>query len=238
MLYYHGQKSLFIHFMQTLARLFGRSPFAPLQTHMDRVAATVHQLVPLFDALTAKDYTCVSEIAREISKLEHEADLTKNDIRNNLPSGLFLPIDKTTLLEILSLQDNIADYAEDVAVLLTFSQLEILPVFANEFFAFLKKNLEVFEKGYAIIKEMGELLESSFGGMEAAKVSKMVEEVAFKEHEADLLQATLLKKFFHECHSMAAPTFFLWMKVIEELAGLSDESEKLANRVRMTLEVK
>jgi uncharacterized protein len=224
--------------MQTLARLFGRSPFDPLQTHMARVAACVRQLVPLFKALSDKDYDQVAAIAKEISKLEHDADLTKNDIRNHLPSGLFLPIAKATLLEILSLQDNIADCAEDVAVLLTFYNIEILPIFAAEFQAFLQKNLETFEKGYSIIKEMGELLESSFGGTEAAKVSKIVDEVAFKEHEADLLQAILLKKIFQQCSDLPAPIFFLWMKVIQEVAAISDESEKLANRVRMTLEVK
>lgn len=224
--------------MQTLARLFGRSPFAPLQTHMDRVAACVHQLVPIFEALAAKDYSLVASIAKEISKLEHDADLTKNDIRNNLPSGLLLPIAKTSLLEILSLQDTIADCTEDVAVLLTFHNLEIHPIFAPEFQGFLKKNLETFEKCYDIIKEMGQLLESSFGGTEAEKVRKMVDEVAFKEHEADLLQATLLKKIFIQSETMSTPAFFLWMKVIQEVAALSDESERLANRVRMTLEVK
>jgi uncharacterized protein len=224
--------------MQTLARLFGRSPFAPLQTHMARVALCVHQLIPLFEALGDKDYPRVALLSKEISKLEHDADLTKNDIRNNLPSGLFLPIAKTSLLEILSLQDNIADCAEDVGVLLTFYNLEILPGSAEEFQTFLKKNLETFEKGYDIIKEMGQLLESSFGGTEAEKVRKMVDEVAFREHEADLLQATLLKKMFQQSDAMSTPTFFLWMKVIQEVAALSDESEKLANRVRMTLEIK
>ncbi len=224
--------------MQTLARLFGRSPFAPLQTHMDRVAACVRMLVSLFEAIAQKDYAKAEKISEDVSRLEHDADLTKNDIRNNLPSGLFMPIAKESLLEILALQDNIADCAEDVAVLLTFAPLEILPEFAEELQAFLKKNLETFEKGYAIIKEMGELLESSFGGVEAAKVSKMVADVAFKEHEADLLQATLLKKMFQISDKLSAPLFYLWMKVISEIAGLSDESEKLANRVRMTLEVK
>lgn len=223
--------------MQTLARLFGRSPFSPLQIHMDRVALCVNQLALLFEALAAKDYEHLHLIAKEISQLEHEADLTKNDIRNNLPSGLFLPIAKAGLLEILALQDNLADCAEDVAVLLTFSNLEILPLFAVEFDLFLKKNLETFDKGYAIIKEMGELLESSFGGSEATKVSKMVAKVAYMEHEADLLQAALLKKIFQQT-DLSAPQFFLWMKVIEEIASLSDESEKLANRVRMILEVK
>jgi len=224
--------------MQPLARLFGRSPFAPLQIHMAKVACCVHKITPLFEALLKKDYKLVESLAAKISKLEHEADLTKNDIRNNLPSGIFLPISKGSLLEILSLQDNLADRAEDIALLLTFRELEILPSFAELFQAFLKKNLDTFEGAFQIIKEMGQLLESSFGGSEAEKVRKLVEEVAFKEHETDLLQRKLLKTLFAEDHLMSSSTFFLWMKVIQELASLSDESEKLANRVRMTLEVK
>lgn len=224
--------------MQTLARLFGRSPFAPLQTHMAKVAKCVHEIVPLFEALAKKNYSAVNSIAKKISKLEHDADLTKNDIRNNLPTGLFLPISRANLLEILSLQDNLADRVEDAALLLTFRELEILPFFADEFQAFLKKNLDTFEGAHGIIKEMGQLLESSFGGSEAEKVRKLVDDIAFKEHEADLLQRQLLKKMFNNDDQMGFQVFFLWMKVIRELASLSDESEKLANRVRMTLEVK
>src|SRR5690625_2133785 len=153
--------------MQTLARLFGRSPFSPLQTHMIKVAVCVKKIIPLFDALAKKDYSLVASIATEVSKLEHEADLTKNEIRNNLPSGIFLPIAKASLLEILALQDNIADRMEDTAVLLTFRKLEILPSFEVEFYSFLTKNLESFDEVYKIIKEMGQLLESSFGGKEA-----------------------------------------------------------------------
>ncbi len=224
--------------MQTLARLFGRSPFTPLQKHMEKVADCVHQIVPLFEALEKKEYKAVKEIAVKISKLEHEADLTKNDIRNNLPSGIFLPISKATLLEILALQDNLADRVEDLGILLTLRNLEMNAAFVNEFHDFVKKNLETFECAFDIICEMGQLLESSFGGSEANKVKRMVENVAFKEHEADKLQYVLLQKIFSEGDTMLPPDFFLWMKVTQELASLSDESEKLANRVRMILEVK
>jgi len=221
--------------MQTLARLFGRSPFAPLQTHMEKVAVCVHEIKLLFDALKRKDYEGLQKIAEHISKLEHDADLTKND---HLPSGLFLPIARQNLLEILSLQDNLADCAENIAVLLTFRNLEILPSFENEFLAFLEKNLETFEEVYHIIQEMGELVESSFGGPEAQKVRKLVHAVAFKEHEADLLQRQLMRKMFQESDKMATPSFFLWMRVTQEIETLSDESEQLANRVRMILEIK
>lgn len=224
--------------MQTLARLFGRSPFTPLQTHMTKVAGCVEEILPLFESLEKKDYPAVRKAAEKISKLEHDADLTKNDIRNHLPTSLFLPIARESLLEILSLQDDIADKAENIAILLTFREIQIEPVFATEFRAFLKKNLETFKEVHKVILELEELLESSFGGSEAEKVKKLVESVAFKEHEADLLQRKLLRKLFSECDGMPFPQFFLWLKVTQEISGLSDISENLANRVRMTLEVK
>jgi predicted phosphate transport protein (TIGR00153 family) len=224
--------------MQTLGRLFGRSPFAPLRTHMSKVGICVHEIVPLFQALQKQDYALVESIASKISKLEHDADVTKNDIRNHLPTGLFLPIARASLLEILSLQDNLADRAEDTAILLTFRPIVIDPVFENEFHAFLKKNLETFDGVSLIIHEMEDLLESSFGGPEAEKVKRMAEKVAFLEHEADILQRKLVKILFSKGDTMSPPIFYLWMKVIQELAMISDESEKLANRVRMTLEVK
>lgn len=224
--------------MQTLAKLFGRSPFAPLQTHMIKVAGCVQEIIPLFEALEKKDEDLVAKIAEKISKLEHEADLTKNDIRNHLPTSLFLPIARENILEILSLQDDIADKAENIAILLTLREIQIEPIFANEFREFLNKNLETFNEVHKVIKELEELLESSFGGSEAEKVKKLVESVAYKEHESDLLQKKLLMKLFRECDGMPFPKFFLWLKVTQEISGLSDISESLANRVRMTLEVK
>lgn len=224
--------------MQTLARLFGRSPFAPLRTHMSKVSICVHEIIPLFEALAAGDYALVEKIAEKISKLEHDADVTKNDIRNHMPTGLFMPIARPSLLEILALQDNLADHAEDAAILLTYRPLVIEPSFEKEFKAFLVKNVEAFNAVALIIQEMEQLLETSFGGPEAEKVKKMVERVAFCEHEADLLQRVLVKLIFNKGEAMSPPVFYLWMKVVHEIACLSDESEKLANRVRMTLEVK
>jgi hypothetical protein len=222
----------------TILNLFGRSPFAPLQAHMQRVSDCVHLLPSLFDALEKKNYVLVEEIANKISELEHQADLTKNDIRNHLPKSLFLPIDRTHLLEILSTQDKIADRAEDIAVLATLKPLELLPIFSMEFKDFLKQNIDAFDSARAIIKEMHELLESSFGGIEAEKVCAMVEDVSFKEHEVDLSQVHLLKKLFQAEDSMTYTTFHLWQKICECVAGISNLSETLALRVRMTLELK
>lgn len=224
--------------MMTILNLFGRSPFAPLESHMEEVTQCVHMLNALFEALENKNYQKVEEIAKKISEVEHSADLTKNDIRNHLPKKLFLPMDRGNLLEILSLQDSIADRAEDIAILATLKEIEMLSSFREEFYEFLNKNIETFNGARRIIKELHELLESSFGGIEAQKVRTMVNEVAAKEHETDVVQRKLLKKLLHLENEMSYTTFYLWQKIFEELASISNLSEKLAYRIRTTLELK
>lgn len=219
----------------TILNLFGKSPFAALQTHMQKVSDCVHLLPALFEAIEAGDDAGVEQISNKICEVEHQADLIKNDIRNHLPKSLFLPIDRSHLLDILLLQDKIADRAEDVAVLVTLKRLELPGAFRVEFKDFLKKNVEAFEGAREIIREMHELLESSFGGIEAEKVRAMVEKVSFQEHEVDVVQRVLLKKMFQAEDAMSYTTFHLWLKICESVAALSNLSENLALRVRMTL---
>lgn len=210
----------------------------PLQSHMEKVAECVQLLQPLFQAIWAKDQAKVEEIAQKISEAELAADLIKIDIRNHVPKSLFLAVDRTHLLEILSIQDHIADRAEDVAVLVTLKTLEAIPEMAADFDLFLKKNVEAFQQAHQIIRELNELLETSFGGIEAEKVRLMVEKVAYHEHEVDLLQRKLLKTLFKAEEGMSFSTFLLWQKIFGAIADLSNLSEKLAYRIRSTLELK
>lgn len=224
--------------LTTILNLFGRSPFMPLQLHMEKVNNCVHLLPELFAALERKDYTTVQQISDKISESEHEADLAKNDIRNHLPKGLFLAIDRTHLLDILSLQDSIADAAEDIAVLVTLKPLVLIDSLRDDFHEFLLKNIEAYDNAHLIMKEIHELLESSFGGNEAEKVKIMVDDVAFKEHEVDLIQRKLLKNLFRSENEMPYTSFDLWQRIFESIAAISNLSENLAYRVRMTLELK
>lgn len=224
--------------MLTILNLFGRSPFALLQSHMNRVSEAVHLLPALFKAIYEKNYSESERIADLIAEHEHQADLTKNEIRNHLPKTLFLAVDRAGLLEILSIQDNLADHAEDIGVLANLKPLERIEGFSPLFDLFLQKNIEAFDNAHAIIKELNELIETSFGGIEAEKVRLMVEKVAYIEHEADLNQKNLLKAFFKCEDEMSYSTFDIWQKIFEKTASLSNLSEKLGYRIRMTLELK
>lgn len=224
--------------MRTFAKLFGRSPFVPLQTHMEKVAATVGKAAEALRAFAEGKYDDLDELARAVSKLEHEADQVKNDIRNHLRKSYFMPIDQSALLQILSSQDAIADRAENLAVVLTFKNLPLLPAIRENFQAFIDKNLDAFEQVREVIQQLDELIESGFGGAEAERVRQQVETVALREHEADVIQRTLIKAVCAHDEELSQGEFYLWMQLIRQIAALSNESEYLANRVRMTLEIK
>ncbi|WP_201456551.1 TIGR00153 family protein [Chlamydia sp. 17-3921] len=222
--------------MQTLARLFGQSPFAPLQAHLEIVTFCVHQMLPLFSALRDGQHGVVAEIAKAISEKEYQADCIKNDMRNHLPVGLFMPISRAGILEIISIQDSIADTAEDVAILLTIRRLCFYSSMEKLFFQFLEKNLEAFELTMTLLHEFNKLLESSFGGRKADKARLLVGRIAKAEHESDVVQRELMQVIFSDEFVIPEKEFYLWLQVIRRTAGISDSSEKLAHRINMTLE--
>lgn len=224
--------------MLNISRLFGKSPFAPLQRHMKKVSLCMDRLAAMFNAWPNMDMEELTQLSSDLSNMENEADISKNDIRNHLPRSLFLPIDRGHFLEILSVQDSIADKAEEIGVLLTLRPLENFQNFQSDIVSFFKKNERVFLEAKHIIEEMDDLLESSFGGIEAEKVKTMVEQTAHKEAATKHMQMTLTKELFHHADMMNAPTFHLWLRLIEEVGSLSHLSERLANRIRMVLELK
>ncbi len=224
--------------MRTIADLFGHSPFQPLQEHMTKVTACVETLQELFEAFQNGDQEQVEMLADQVSKLEHVTDLTKNEIRNSLHKGLFFPVDRGNLLEILSIQDGIADKAEDIAVLFTLRKLDVLTELDADFRGFLEKNFDAVRGVERILAELDDLVRSSFGGAEAEIVKELVAEVAFMEHEADVIQRNLLKDLFRMEEKLGYASFHLWIRILGETGELSNLSENLADRVRMILENK
>ena len=209
-----------------------------MQTHIELVGKCVRAIRDMFAILREGDLAKLSEMADSVSKIEHQADLAKDEIRNNLPHRLFMPISRANLLQILHAQDSIADAAEDAAILLTLTPLEMDDDLWAEFMIFLEKNIETFGEICTVVQELDELLAASFGGAEAEKVGKMIDNVALREHEVDVLQRQLLRQLYARVDAFKPAIFQLWLQVFESVAKISDESEKLGKSLRMTLDLK
>lgn len=224
--------------MSAIGKLLGRSPFGLLQRHMEQVAKCIAKMGESLDALQQGRWDLVDKLADEASRLEHQADQIKDDIRNHLLRRVFMPVNRAQVLEILAYQDNLADTAEDVAVLLTIKQIKTPPELIEEFQQFRELNIGAFRLALEIVGQLDELVESGFGGSEAERIRTMVHDAAYAEHQVDVLQRKVLKKIFAEESALSAADLSIWNQLIKELGGLSNLSENLADRIQMTLDLK
>lgn len=222
-------KSDHVAVMSTLGKLFGSSPFAPLSSHMQKVSDAIALLQKLFEE---NDLEKAEALAKQISACEFEADQIKNDIRNHLPKTIFLPVSRSSILEILTIQDTIADKAEDIAILFTLQPLKMYDEMKDKFSPFLEKTFDVFSHTRELTAELSNIVYWSGGGDEAKKVSDAVDAIAKEEHDVDSMQNAILKHLYKISNQMDHASFYLWTSLLKEISTISDLSEKLAHRIR------
>ena len=220
---------------RTIFDLFAKSPFGPLQDHMRKVMDCVSLIPDLYRALEEEDENTFQDLVEKIKEAEHEADKIKNEIRGDLPKTVFTPVDRDDLLEVLSLQDSVSDYAEDVAVLLSMKTLPFPATMRNEFWKFLEQVMVTVNHYAKINEELDELMEASFGGAEAGKVEEMINQLGREEHETDRLQHELVRKLLTMEDKIGTLNVIMWMKVLEATGNLANRAEKVGNRLRLFL---
>lgn len=224
--------------MRTIASLFGRSPFGPLQAHMSKVATCVELTRQVIDAFLSGRFDEVQTLRPRISDAEYKADMVRDDIRNHVPKSLFMPIDRRDLLRLLITQDRIAGCCERTGHLLSLTSFTVPDQIKQELLEYVQINLEAFKLSHEIVEQIDELIEYAFSGSEAEKVKNLVEQVARKEYEASKLGWKFLGLIYQEEESLNKAQFNLLQRLVEELGMVSKLSELVANEIRMTLERK
>ena len=215
--------------------LLGKSPFTALQGHMRVVLECVHEVPPLFDALAKGDREGVKSAKDRIFEREAEADRIKNELRNHLPKSLFMPVDRRDLLEVLQMQDSIADTAQDIAGLLVERPMD-LPEFMQEpMLVLTHRCVDVCEMSAKIIEELDELLAMGFRGREANRVEEMVGALNKIEDETDELGLELARRLFQHEDEIKPVSVIMWYQLIQWVGDLADYAEKVGDRLRLLI---
>ena len=221
--------------MTTLGRLFGRSPFGPLQEHMKIVKECVDQVIPFIEAEIKGDKGKSKEIADKIFGLEQKADAIKNTLRDHLPRSLFMPVDRHSLLVILDFQDSIADTAQDISVIFSLRPITIPGQIVDDLRKFVDSSVKACHMAAEISERYDNLLDSSFSGAEAERVLRMVNELNTLERENDEAGLSLTRNIFKLEEELSPVEIFLWSKINSLIGDLADYSQKMANRMRLLL---
>jgi uncharacterized protein len=175
----------------TITSLFGTSPVKPLQQHMEAVLRCVHELALHRSRAAARTGTRARDQQGKISRLEQDADTLKRELRLNLPRSLFMPVSRRDLLEVLRMQDYIANTAKDVAGLILGRKMEIPEVIGADFLGFVKRGIDASRQAQTAINELDELVETGFHGNEVKLVESMIKTLDEIEGDADEIEVRI-----------------------------------------------
>ncbi len=221
--------------MSNIFNMFGPSPIKPIEQHMYKTYLCAKQLSPFFDAVIHNDWDLAKSIQDKISSLEKEADLIKRDLRLHLPTGLFLPVARSDLLELLAAQDRIANKAEDIAELIVGRKMTIPEVIVPLFKSFLHRCLDAAKQACKAINELDDLLESGFRGSELTIVEEMIVTLDKIEHDSDDLLAEIRRQIFEiETNWSAVEVIFLY-KLVQWVGDLADLAQTVGARLQILI---
>jgi len=200
--------------------------------HTKKVHECVEMIRPVMEALVNEDYEEIRRLQDRISRLEYEADTIKHSVREHLPRRYFMPVDRVDLEGFISSQDNIADKAEDFAVILTLRKTKLHPDIMDKFFDFVDQIFQVTGTLLTAAVELNNLAEVSFSGAEAKVVLNLLKGLNEEEWKADRMARSLSKDVYSLEKQLDPITIIFYEKMILALGAIANEAENAGDMLR------
>jgi len=201
--------------------------FEIFHTHALAVEETVGHMLSAVKA--AADGEDAEDHIRSTVEAELRADDVKNDIRRRLGSGQISVLQgRDEVLRMVSRQDRIADYAQNVAEQLSFRELFV----DEKARGMLKEMAEAVSKTTSLYEDaVSQLKDVALSGYTKAgreRLGELIDEVNLAEHEADMVESKAAAYVFS--HGEDAPLAAVHMyRVLQRMDDVANACEKAAN---------
>ncbi len=215
--------------------LFGKSPISPLQKHMTHVHSCISELNKFMVAIHDQNWSKAEEVRSAIGSKEGEADVLKKELRLSLPSTFMMPFSRRDILDLLLIQDSIANITKDVSGLMINRKMTL----PDEIFEDIKELTSVCIKTSAMalsaINELDELLETAFSSRERKVVNSIIKDINELESESDKIQHEIRAKLFPLESKLPPVDVMFYYRAVEWLGELADAAQKVGSRLEVLL---
>ena len=218
-----------------ITSLFGKSPIAPLQKHMKKVHSCLKDFAVFAKATKAQDWDKAETIHISINNKEQKADKLKKKLRMNLPSTFMMPFSRRDLLDVLLIQDSIANITKDLSGLMMTRRMVFPEQIAGDFIKLAGLCIKTSAAALTAINELDELLETAFSSRERKIVDKMIKTVNELEHETDDAQNDIRNKLFTLESDLPPVDVMFYYRAIEWLGETADAAQKVGSRFEVML---
>jgi len=218
-----------------ITKIFGASPIGPMQSHMDTCYSCSKELITFFEHVVSGDWDQVESSRNRIVDLEHAADEFKRQVRSQLPKSLLMPVPREDLMELMMVQDQIANRARDVSGLVLGRRMEIPASIQKDFLSYVSRNVDAAKKARKSIRELDELYESGFRGAEAELVESLVREMDKIEDDTDVMQVKIRAKLFLIEDTLPPVNVMFLYRIIELTGDIADVADRIGRRIQVLL---
>lgn len=213
----------------SLSSLFHESPFENLQKHADMV----RECAQLFREAAVKHIggECheFEEITDQVARLESKADAVKRNIRNHLPHGILMPVDKFQFFQYVREQDKVLDEVEEALFWLSFRPMGIPDEVATDFADLVESVIPTIEKLSDLVAMATVFFKNRTEG-QRGRMKSLIQDIRQHENEADVLERELKYKIFHQIED--ALTVFHLVRLVEIVGNIADHAQNASDRMR------
>ena len=221
------------HFRAPVADAFRRkSPFGQLLEHMEKVRECTDILGEGLIKYFKGDYKSFSDLAKKVSEIEHEADTIKRNLRNHLPTSLFMPVDKGKFMWALREQDKILDHAENLVKMLDMRHTKIPKELQEVFISHLKLVMKTVDAMQDAVGNIRDLVETSFVKREREQTKKYIYKVHEFEWKADQKKYEMTQGIYNLEKKLDPMDVYHLLKIADWVDDIADHAENVADWIR------
>ena len=209
------------------------SPLAMLEEHVHGCAKCVAKLPKYFEAAQAGQWERARKTQEDIAALESAADDLKGAVRKNLPRGLWMSVSRTDLLELVRMQDKMANDTKDVVGLSLGRQLAFPKQLEKSLGKYIATVVDSAHAAVAVVSATRDLTRAAFGARQIKAISSRAVAVERLERKSDDLQSKLRAKLMaHEEKLSPIDAMFLYQLLLQ-MGEIADSAEKVAHRAQI-----
>jgi predicted phosphate transport protein (TIGR00153 family) len=194
------------------SKIFSQSPLTAMQDHMEIANQCVGQLIPFFKSVLEKDHSKAKEAYKEINKLENKADSLNKKLRLHMPKGLFMPVARRDLLELLQVQDRAANQAKDIAGIIVGRKMIFPPKVAELIPDYVKRCVDACKQAKKVIDELDDI-----------------------EKDTDKMQIKIRSALLKIEKDLPPVDVIFYYKIIEGIGEVADIAQRIGSRVELLL---
>jgi len=221
------------HFRAPVADTFRRkSPFGQLLEHMGKVKECTDILGKGLIKYFKGDYKGFSDLAEKVSLIEHEADDIKRNLRNHLPTSLFMPVDKGKFMWALREQDKILDHAENLVKMLDMRRTKIPKELQEGFISHVKLVMKTVDAMQDAVGNIKDLVETSFVKREREQTKKYIYKVHELEWKADQKKYEMTQGIYNLEKKLDPMDVYHLLKISDWVDDIADHAENVSDWLR------